>query len=185
MNSSCMCRWVSPTVMPCVSHAHKTQVATAAAGPGFASCNGPLLSASFHRTTTNNTSSSSALNATGSGGDAAAAAAGGKPAGGKAPAKPRLPSLDSLRFFLIAYIGVGHFVAFATKDAFLLKLFSQVCLFVVVLSVVVSCEQVWSQWVCQELGCSAISKQWGFSCCACFRWREGFDSGWLLFLGAS
>lgn len=40
--------------------------------------------------------------------------------------KPRLPGLDSLRFFLIAYIGVGHFIAFATRDAFLLKLFSQV-----------------------------------------------------------
>jgi hypothetical protein len=64
------------------------------------------------------------MNAAGS--DAGAAAAGGgvpKPA---KVSKPRLPSLDSLRFFLIAYIGVGHFVAFATKDAFLLKLFSQV-----------------------------------------------------------
>lgn len=44
----------------------------------------------------------------------------------KKASKPRLPALDSLRFFLIAYIGVGHFVAFATKDALLLKLFSQV-----------------------------------------------------------
>jgi peptidoglycan/LPS O-acetylase OafA/YrhL len=64
------------------------------------------------------------MNAAGSDAGAAAAAGGGaKPA---KVSKPRLPSLDSLRFFLIAYIGVGHFVAFATKDAFLLKLFSQV-----------------------------------------------------------
>lgn len=95
---------------------------TAAAGPGFASASGPLLSATFR---TNNggkpgagSSSTSTLNAAAADGSGAA-----KPA--KA-SKPRLPSLDSLRFFLIAYIGVGHFVAFATKDAFLLKLFSQV-----------------------------------------------------------
>jgi hypothetical protein len=44
----------------------------------------------------------------------------------KAASKPRLPGLDSLRFFLIAYIAVGHFVAFASKDPFILKLFSQV-----------------------------------------------------------
>jgi peptidoglycan/LPS O-acetylase OafA/YrhL len=37
-----------------------------------------------------------------------------------------VPGLDSLRFFLIAYIAVGHFVAFATKDPLILKLFSQV-----------------------------------------------------------
>ena len=46
-----------------------------------------------------------------------------------AASKTRLPSLDSLRFFLIAYIGVGHFVSFATKDAFLLKLLTQVGFF--------------------------------------------------------
>lgn len=44
----------------------------------------------------------------------------------KAASKPRLPGLDSLRFFLIAYIAVGHFVAFASKDPFILKLFTQV-----------------------------------------------------------
>lgn len=55
---------------------------------------------------------------------AAAAPAAAVPA--KKASKPRLPALDSLRFFLIAYIGVGHFVAFATKDALLLKLFTQV-----------------------------------------------------------
>ena len=44
----------------------------------------------------------------------------------KAPSKARLPSLDSLRFFLIAYIAVGHFVAFATKSGFALKLLTQV-----------------------------------------------------------
>lgn len=54
----------------------------------------------------------------------AAAAAAAKPA--KGPSKARLPSLDSLRFFLIAYIAVGHFVAFATKDPFLLRLLTQV-----------------------------------------------------------
>ncbi|GBF97881.1 acyltransferase [Raphidocelis subcapitata] len=59
------------------------------------------------------------------GGDAAAAAA-PAPEPAKKPSKPRLPGLDSLRFFLIAYIGVGHFVSFATRDAFLLKLFTQV-----------------------------------------------------------
>lgn len=95
----------------------------AAAGPGWASSSGRLLDASFQRSNGNG-SSSSAVSA--AGGDAgAAAAAGGAPKPAKA-SKPRLPSLDSLRFFLIAYIGVGHFVAFATKDAFLLKLFSQV-----------------------------------------------------------
>lgn len=31
-----------------------------------------------------------------------------------------------MRFFLIAYIGVGHFVGFATRDAFILRLLSQV-----------------------------------------------------------
>jgi len=40
--------------------------------------------------------------------------------------KPRLPALDSIRFFLISYIAVGHFIAFGTKDLFLQKLFSQV-----------------------------------------------------------
>ena len=31
--------------------------------------------------------------------------------------KPRLPALDSIRFFFIAYIGVGHFIACATKNS--------------------------------------------------------------------
>ena len=30
--------------------------------------------------------------------------------------KPRLPALDSIRFFLIAYIGVGHFIACGEED---------------------------------------------------------------------
>ena len=51
----------------------------------------------------------------------AAAAPAGKP-----PSKARLPSLDSLRFVLIAYIAVGHFVGFATSNAFLLRLLTQV-----------------------------------------------------------
>eukprot|EP00192_Tetraselmis_astigmatica_P005119 CAMPEP_0117668120 /NCGR_PEP_ID=MMETSP0804-20121206/11358_1 /TAXON_ID=1074897 /ORGANISM="Tetraselmis astigmatica, Strain CCMP880" /LENGTH=497 /DNA_ID=CAMNT_0005475947 /DNA_START=168 /DNA_END=1662 /DNA_ORIENTATION=+ len=40
--------------------------------------------------------------------------------------KPRLPYLDSLRFFLIAYIATGHFIAFASPEPFVMKLFSQV-----------------------------------------------------------
>lgn len=40
--------------------------------------------------------------------------------------KPRLPYLDSLRFFLIAYIATGHFIAFAAPSAFVMKLFAQV-----------------------------------------------------------
>ena len=42
------------------------------------------------------------------------------------PKRPRLPALDALRFFLISYICIGHFVAMATKDVFFLRLFSQV-----------------------------------------------------------
>eukprot|EP00775_Hariotina_reticulata_P010853 gene10853-11007_t len=57
-------------------------------------------------------------------GDDAAAAPG--PAPSKKAGKPRLPGLDSLRFFLIAYIATGHFIAFATRDAFILKFFSQI-----------------------------------------------------------
>ena len=40
--------------------------------------------------------------------------------------KPRLPAMDSMRFFLIGYIAIGHFIACATKDPLLLKLLSQV-----------------------------------------------------------
>mmetsp|Transcript_3384 Transcript_3384/g.10407 ORF Transcript_3384/g.10407 Transcript_3384/m.10407 type:complete len:518 (+) Transcript_3384:53-1606(+) len=40
--------------------------------------------------------------------------------------KPRLPAMDSVRFFLISYIAIGHFIACATKDPLLLKLLSQV-----------------------------------------------------------
>ena len=40
--------------------------------------------------------------------------------------KPRLPALDSVRFFLITYISVGHFIACATKNALALAAFSQV-----------------------------------------------------------
>ena len=58
-------------------------------------------------------------------GDAAAAQPPAQPPAKPAP-KPRLPGLDSLRFFLIAYIGVGHFVSFATRDAFVLKLMTQI-----------------------------------------------------------
>lgn len=55
---------------------------------------------------------------------ATAAAPAAAPA--KKASKPHLPALDSLRFFLIAYIGVGHFVTFATRDPFLLKLLTQI-----------------------------------------------------------
>jgi len=48
-----------------------------------------------------------------------------EPAKAKAPSKARLPSLDSLRFFLIAYIAVGHFAVFATKSSFALALLTQ------------------------------------------------------------
>lgn len=40
--------------------------------------------------------------------------------------KPRLPALDSVRFFLIAYIATGHFVACATKDVTILTFFTQI-----------------------------------------------------------
>ena len=40
--------------------------------------------------------------------------------------KPRLPALDSIRFFLIAYIGVGHFIACATRETSTLAALSQV-----------------------------------------------------------
>jgi peptidoglycan/LPS O-acetylase OafA/YrhL len=40
--------------------------------------------------------------------------------------KPRLPGLDSIRFFLISYIATGHFIACATTDPLILKLFSQI-----------------------------------------------------------
>lgn len=53
--------------------------------------------------------------------DAPPAAA--KPA--KGPSKARLPSLDALRFFLIAYIAIGHFVIFATSNPVLIKLMAQ------------------------------------------------------------
>eukprot|EP00241_Pyramimonas_parkeae_P002184 CAMPEP_0114247074 /NCGR_PEP_ID=MMETSP0058-20121206/12824_1 /TAXON_ID=36894 /ORGANISM="Pyramimonas parkeae, CCMP726" /LENGTH=430 /DNA_ID=CAMNT_0001360347 /DNA_START=276 /DNA_END=1568 /DNA_ORIENTATION=- len=57
-------------------------------------------------------------------------AAPGVPAATPAPEvpakKPRLPGLDSVRFFLIAYIATGHFIACATKDPVILKLFSQI-----------------------------------------------------------
>ena len=42
------------------------------------------------------------------------------------PQKPRLPALDSIRFFLISYIATGHFVTFGTKNAFVIKLFAQI-----------------------------------------------------------
>ena len=34
--------------------------------------------------------------------------------------------MDSMRFFLIGYIAIGHFIACATRDPLLLKMLSQV-----------------------------------------------------------
>ena len=63
--------------------------------------------------------------------------------------RPFIPALDSTRFFLISYITVGHFIACCTKDAFALKLLSQV-------NVVVGAFFVLSGYVvaytCTELG---------------------------------
>ena len=63
--------------------------------------------------------------------------------------RPFIPALDSTRFFLISYIAVGHFIACCTKDAFALKLLSQV-------NVVVGAFFVLSGYVvaytCTELG---------------------------------
>jgi len=54
------------------------------------------------------------------------ARAGGEDANATSVKKPRLPALDSIRFFLITYISVGHFIACATKNARALAAFSQV-----------------------------------------------------------
>ena len=63
--------------------------------------------------------------------------------------RPFIPALDSTRFFLISYITVGHFIACCTKDAFTLRLLSQV-------NVVVGAFFVLSGYVvaytCTELG---------------------------------
>jgi len=40
--------------------------------------------------------------------------------------KPRLPGLDSVRFFLIAYIATGHFIACATKNPTILRFATQI-----------------------------------------------------------
>jgi hypothetical protein len=44
----------------------------------------------------------------------------------KAMQKPRLPGLDSVRFFLIAYIATGHFIACATKNPTILRFATQI-----------------------------------------------------------
>jgi len=43
----------------------------------------------------------------------------------KAP-RPHLPALDTVRFFLISYIVVGHFIQVATTNVLLLRLFCQI-----------------------------------------------------------
>lgn len=56
-------------------------------------------------------------------------APGHKPTGGmteKKSSKPRIPAFDSVRFFLISYIAIGHFISMATKRKFVLKLLTQV-----------------------------------------------------------
>ena len=57
---------------------------------------------------------------------AATATTAATPAAKKKPSRPRIDALDSLRFFLIMYISTGHFVAFATSNAFIQAFFSQV-----------------------------------------------------------
>lgn len=113
-------------------HAHnahaRLQAPLAAAGPGWASfsSSGPGFT-SFTRTTSSSTGTAKpSVRANDSAGGAAPGGAAPEPAPAKKASKPRLPGLDSLRFFLIAYIAVGHFIAFATRDAFVLKLFTQV-----------------------------------------------------------
>lgn len=69
-------------------------VPRAAGQAGFASSSGNSLQASFRGVPQRGAAQLTA----------AAAAGGAAPA--KAPSKPRLPALDSLRFFLIAYIAV-------------------------------------------------------------------------------
>eukprot|EP00899_Mesostigma_viride_P017174 jgi/Mesvir1/25458/Mv01727-RA.2 len=54
---------------------------------------------------------------------AAGAAPAAKPEKAK---KPRLPAFDACRFFLVAYIATGHFIAMATKDQLILRMFSQI-----------------------------------------------------------
>lgn len=98
--------------------------------PGNAAFNTPWPGASFSSTPGHSSaaagrpaaSSSEAGGSVGSGGAPALPRLADKQPSGKA----RLPSLDSLRFFLIAYIAVGHFVAFATTNPFLLRLLTQV-----------------------------------------------------------
>eukprot|EP00240_Pyramimonas_obovata_P001458 CAMPEP_0118935620 /NCGR_PEP_ID=MMETSP1169-20130426/15743_1 /TAXON_ID=36882 /ORGANISM="Pyramimonas obovata, Strain CCMP722" /LENGTH=495 /DNA_ID=CAMNT_0006878677 /DNA_START=48 /DNA_END=1535 /DNA_ORIENTATION=+ len=48
------------------------------------------------------------------------------PAPAKPAPKPRLPGLDSVRFFLIAYIATGHFIACATRNPTILALATQI-----------------------------------------------------------
>uniref|UniRef100_A0A7S1N0G5 Acyltransferase 3 domain-containing protein n=1 Tax=Eutreptiella gymnastica TaxID=73025 RepID=A0A7S1N0G5_9EUGL len=48
------------------------------------------------------------------------------PAPPKPAKKPRLPALDSIRFFLISYIVVGHFIQVCTANTLILKLFTQI-----------------------------------------------------------
>jgi hypothetical protein len=98
--------------------------------PGNAAFNTPWPGASFSSTPGHSSaaagrpaaSSSEAGGSVGSGGAPALPRLADKQPSGKA----RLPSLDSLRFFLIAYVAVGHFVAFATTNPFLLRLLTQV-----------------------------------------------------------
>jgi peptidoglycan/LPS O-acetylase OafA/YrhL len=123
---------LQPPLLHCSSSKYScavpaAQAPRASAGPGQVSFRNAAPGATFLRS-----GRGLAASAAAAGGDAAPAAATPAPAAEPAAAKPakaskaRLPSLDSLRFFLIAYIAVGHFVSFATKDALLLRLMTQV-----------------------------------------------------------
>lgn len=103
-----------PQVQPCVL-----------GQAGFASSRGHSMEASFRAGKKANSQVAAAAAAAG-GAEPAPSAPAAAAAPAKKASKPRLPALDSLRFFLIAYIAVGHFVAFATRDPFLLKLLTQV-----------------------------------------------------------
>lgn len=107
-------RAARPLVQPCVL-----------GQAGFASSRGHSMEASFRAGKKANSQVAAAAAAAG-GAEPAPAAPAAASAPAKKASKPRLPALDSLRFFLIAYIAVGHFVAFATRDPFLLKLLTQV-----------------------------------------------------------
>jgi hypothetical protein len=83
-----------------------------------------IVTTSVSATPATTTSSSPGDDAAAASADTAAAPPAPEAAKGKK--RPFIPALDSTRFFLISYIAVGHFIACCTKDAFTLRLLSQV-----------------------------------------------------------